>query len=90
MCIGGGLGLDLTRGRIEEAGDPFAEPLATYLLCGTDMKALGVRAVALGEVTREPVFRLDAATSISVAELTRAWRGESGESAGIAPIHAPN
>ena len=40
--------------------------------------------------TREPVLRLDAQTTIAVAELARAWRGESGEAAGIAPVHAPN
>ena len=77
MCIGGELGLDLTSCQWEEAGDPFAEPLATYLLCGGDPKTLGVGVVPLGTVTREAVLRLDESTAIAVSDLTKAWRGEA-------------
>jgi phosphoribosylformylglycinamidine synthase len=91
MCIGGGRGLELNAVAAEAAGDPFAEPMATYLLCGdVDLKAGGLRAIALGRVTGEAVLRLDGATAIPVAELARAWRAETGDAAGIGPVHAPN
>ena len=73
MCIGGGLGLDLSAANIADA---FAEPATHYLLAG-EVEAGGgaVEVVRLGTTTDEPTLVLPGGERVGVDALTRAWRG---------------
>ncbi len=79
MCIASGLGMEC------ELWRPFEEPLATYVVevenreqfqdvVVDNMESLPSGGM-FGTVTREPAFRFGKDLSISIDELSRAWRG---------------